>query len=62
MRSIFLRDHFPLMLLLAAIVSAFLSLLFRDRWPERRRLFVRLFTGLAGGAVVAGWAMSAVGP
>ncbi len=56
-----LHDHVPLMALLAALLSAFLSLLWRERAGERRRLFVRLFALLFGGALAAGWLMSAVG-
>ena len=57
-----LLDHLPLMALLAALVSAFLALLWRDGAAARRRSFLRLFTALVGGAIAAGWLMSALPP
>ena len=57
-----LLDHAPLMALLAALVSAFLSLLWRDQARERRRFFVRLFSALFGGALATGWLLSALPP
>jgi cytochrome c biogenesis factor len=52
-----LTDHFALMVLLATLYSAFLSLLWRDDARERKRFFVRVFTALVGGAIAVAWLM-----
>lgn len=52
-----IRDHFPLMVLLAALISAFLALLWRDSARERFRLFARTLLILVGGSVAAAWLM-----
>ncbi len=50
-------DHFPLLVLLATILSAFLAILWRDETPERWRLFWKLWLALVGGALAVAWAM-----
>jgi len=57
-----LLDHAPLMTLLAALVSAFLALLWKDDAGQRRRFFLRLLATLVGGALAAGWLLSALPP
>ena len=52
-----LSDHFPLLALQAALISAFLALLWRDTPRERWRFFGRTFSLLVLGAVAAGWLM-----
>ncbi len=56
------QDHMVLLVLLASLLSAFLSLLWRERRAEQLRLFARLFVALVGGAVALGWLMRAIGP
>ncbi|MCE7960819.1 MAG: hypothetical protein DYH06_23210 [Acidobacteria bacterium ACB2] len=56
-----LADHFLLLVLLAAIVSTFLALLWRDGAADRRRLFGRVFLALVGSAVAIGWVLLALG-
>lgn len=60
-RSSVLTDHFPLLVLLAAIVSAFLALLWRETPTERRRFFLRVFLALVGSSVAIGWLLLALG-
>lgn len=55
-----LHDHFLLLLWLAALLSAFLALLWRDEPRARRTFFLRTFFALAGGSVLAAWLLSAV--
>lgn len=50
-----IRDHFVHLVVLAAILAAFLGTLFRDDPRSRARLAAKLFAALAGGAVAAGW-------
>jgi hypothetical protein len=52
-----LTDHFPLLVLHASLVSAFLALLWRDTARERWRFFARTELLLVGGAVAVGWLM-----
>lgn len=56
----FLQDHFLLLAWLAALLSAFLALLWKDDPRARRRFFLRAFTALVGGSVLGGWLLSAV--
>lgn len=60
-RAGILADHFPLLLLLAALLAAFLALLWRDAPRERLSFFVRVFLALSAGAVAAGWLLLAAG-
>ena len=53
-------DHFLLLVWMAALLSAFLALLWREDARGRRRLFVRVFVSLTGGAVVVAWLLSSV--
>ena len=50
-------SHFGLAVLYALLVSAFLSLLWRREARPRFRLFLQLFVGLVGGALVVAWLM-----
>ncbi len=61
MTSLALTDHFPLMVLLATLVSAFLALLWREGRKEQLGLFLRIWVALVGGAVAAAWLMGRVG-
>lgn len=53
-------DHFPLLVLLAALLAAFLALLWKDDPREGRRFFLEAFLGLVGGAVALGYLFEAV--
>ena len=55
-----LSDHFPLLALLAAFLSAFLALLWKDDRAEGRRFFVKALLGLVGAAVALGFLFEAV--
>jgi hypothetical protein len=55
-----LTDHFPLLVLHATLVSAFLALLWRDVARERARFFARTLLLLVGGAFAAGWLMALI--
>ncbi|MEO6326557.1 MAG: hypothetical protein ABIT01_15480 [Thermoanaerobaculia bacterium] len=57
MTSSLFTDHLPLFVLLATLLSAFLSLLWKDDTRERRRFFVRLWLGLVGGSLLVAWCM-----
>lgn len=46
-----LVDHFPVLVLLATLVSAFFALLWKESPRERWRFFGRLWLGLVGGSV-----------
>ena len=50
-----LTDHFVVLVALATLIAAFLSLLWKDDAPARRRLFARIWLGLVGGAIAAAW-------
>jgi Na+/proline symporter len=50
-------SHFGLLVLYAFLVSAFLSLLWRREARPGFRLFLQLFVGLVGGALVVAWLM-----
>jgi hypothetical protein len=55
-----LKDHFPLMVLHAFLLSSFLALLWRETSRERWRFFARTFLLLVGGVFAAGWLMALV--
>jgi hypothetical protein len=48
-------SHLGAMTLFALLVSAVFAALMRDAPAEQLRLGARLFAGLVGGAVLAGW-------
>jgi hypothetical protein len=54
-----LAEHFPLLVLLAALLSAFFALLWKDDPTEGRRFFVKALLGLVGGAVALGFLFEA---
>lgn len=49
--------HFGLMVLYAALVSAFFALLWRRDTAAQRKLFVQILLGMVGGALLLGWLM-----
>jgi len=55
-----LSDHFPLLVLLAAFLAAFLALLWREDPADGRRFFLKALLGLVGGAVALGFLFEAV--
>jgi len=55
-----LRDHLPLLVLHALLLSSFLALLWRDTSRERWRFFTRTFLLLVGGTFAVGWLMALV--
>ncbi len=50
-------DHFLLMLVYAVLVSVFFALLWRRRRRDQVRLFLQLFLGMVGGALLLAWLM-----
>jgi uncharacterized membrane protein YfcA len=50
-------DHFLLMLLYALLVSVFFALLWRRERHSRIKLFLQLFVGMVGGALLLAWLM-----
>jgi hypothetical protein len=48
-------DHFPILVLLAALMSAFAAVLWNDEWRGARRFFLKAFLGLAASAVALGF-------
>jgi hypothetical protein len=50
-------DHFLLMAIYALLVSAFFALLWRPDRRARTRLFLQLFLGMLGGAILLAWLM-----
>ncbi len=56
-----LHDHFLLLSWLAALLSGFLALLWRDDPRSRGAFFLRAFVALVAGSVLAGWLLAAVG-
>lgn len=54
------HDHFLLLVWLAALFSAFLTLLWKDDARSRPGFFVKTFGALVGGSVLAAWLLSAV--
>jgi hypothetical protein len=55
-----LKDHFVLLVWLAALLSAFLALLWRDDARSRQAFFLKTLGALVGGSVLAAWLLSAV--
>ncbi len=55
-----LSDHFVLLVWLAALLSAFLALLWRDDARGRGRFFLATFGALVGGSVLVAWLLAAV--
>jgi len=55
-----LSDHFPLLVLLAALMSAFAALLWKDDPRDGRRFFLKALLGLVGCAVALGFLFQAV--
>jgi hypothetical protein len=55
-----LSDHFPLLVLLAALLAAFFALLWKDDPADGRRFFLKVLLGLVGGAVALGFLFQAV--
>ncbi len=55
-----LRDHFLLLVWLAALLSAFLALLWKDEPRARGRFFLEAFGALVGGSVPVAWLLAAV--
>ena len=53
-------DHFPLLVLLAALMAAFATLLWKDDPKSGRRFFLKAFLGLVGCAVALGFLFQAV--
>ena len=49
------RDHFPLLVLLAALMAAFAALLWKDDFRGGRRFFLKALLGLVGCAVALGF-------
>jgi len=50
-------SHFLLMVVYAALVSSFLSLLWRRGAREQSLLFLRIFVGMVGGGLALAWLM-----
>jgi len=50
-------DHFLLMVLYALLVSVFFALLWRRDRHARVKLFLQLFVGMVGGALLLAWLM-----
>jgi hypothetical protein len=48
-------DHFPLLVLLAALMAAFAAFLWKDRPADRRRFFLKALLGLVGCALALGF-------
>ena len=55
-----LTDHFVLLVWLAALLSAFLALLWREDGRARGRVFLTTFGALVGGSVLVAWLLAAV--
>ena len=53
-------DHFPLLVLLAALMAAFAALLWKDDPRSGRRFFLKAVFGLVGTAVALGFLFQAV--
>jgi hypothetical protein len=50
-------SHFLLLVLYALLVSVFFALLWRNEKRERVRLFLQIFFGMVGGALIVAWLM-----
>jgi hypothetical protein len=55
-----LKDHFLLLVWLAALLAGFLALLWREDARTRPKFFLKIFGALVGGSVLAAWALWAV--
>jgi hypothetical protein len=55
-----LHDHFFLLAWLAALLSAFLALLWKDDPRARGGFFLRTFAALVGGSALVAWFLAAV--
>ncbi|MDL2718028.1 MAG: hypothetical protein PT977_09755 [Acidobacteriota bacterium] len=53
-------DHFPLFVLLAALMSSFAALLWKDDPKDARRFFLKALLGLVGCAAALGFLFQAV--
>lgn len=53
-------DHFPLLVLIAALMAGFAALLWKDDPQSGRRFFVKALLGLVGCAVALGFLFEAV--
>lgn len=53
-------EHFPLLVLLAALMASFAALLWRDDPKDVRRFFLKAFFGLVGSAVALGFLFQVV--
>jgi hypothetical protein len=56
-----LTDHAVLMTLHAALLSAFLALLWRDEPRASARFFVKVFLSLTAGGLLIAWLLGRVG-
>jgi cytochrome bd-type quinol oxidase subunit 2 len=50
-------SHFLLLVLYAFVVALFFALLWRYEKKERIRLFLQIFIGMVGGALIVAWLM-----
>ena len=50
-------SHFLLMVVYAAIVGLFLAVLWKTTARDRVKLFLQIFFGMVGGALLLGWLM-----
>lgn len=55
-----MTSHLGVMILYALAVAVVFATLLRDSFAEQLRMGSRIFAGLVGGAVVAGWLMHLV--
>jgi hypothetical protein len=53
-------DHFPLLVLLAALMAAFAALLWKDDPKSGRRFFLKALLGLVGCAIALGFLFQVV--
>jgi hypothetical protein len=50
-------SHFGLMTLYALVLGVFFATLWRRERRDQRKLFLQVFGGLMGGAILLGWLM-----
>jgi len=50
-------SHLPLMVLYALLLGVFFAALWKRQRAAQVRLFLQVFGGLVGGAIVLGWLM-----
>jgi hypothetical protein len=60
-KAVLTDDHVFHLVLLATILAAFFSLLWRDDAASRRRFFARMWAAIVGGSLAVAWVMSLVG-